>query len=108
MGQRQGVVQCDPDAGKRSPHAHRYQTAPFEGAVVRPRPNNGVTVNCAASVPPARSSTARISVTWGPLDVRSVCTTTSTASLTRVFNAESGRLAPASANWLMKRSRVSA
>ena len=34
MGQRQGVVQCDPDAGKRSPHAHRYQTAPFEGAVV--------------------------------------------------------------------------
>ena len=55
--------------------------------------NRDVTVNCAASAPAARSSTATISVTRGPARPRAQWTTTSMLSLTRVLSARSGQLA---------------
>ena len=68
----------------------------------------GVTVNCAASAPAARSSTATISVTRGPSGPRAQWTTTSMLSLTSVLSAVSGSSLAESDSWQMKRSRVSA
>ena len=59
-------AQVDPDPLQRGPGPDGQVSRPAQLAGRRSRPKTSVAVNCAASIPPARSSTAMISVTVGP------------------------------------------
>src|SRR5690606_23296246 len=87
--------------------AARTRTSPVQSSdPSTARPNTSVTVKWTASGSETRSSTATIPVRRGPSGPRSVCTTRSTESLTRLLRALSGRSREESDSWARNRSRV--